>query len=306
MDIQTLRMVLDTFEHDQSLALDTNLGRRLNVIDLIMYLRAHGNIFNQVGDVAAVGERLDNFQKYLTDLNLRLFDRVRDQICAGGYTHDSLRREFEQYTRAPAQTDTAQIGRTALDALLDGIMELRVEAPFEPLPDPNMIMYVPTPAGVVLEAVASAGLRPDEVFYDIGAGLGRVAIVAQLVSGATVRGVEIDSAHCQQARNYASKLGLSKVSFVNADAREVDYEEGSVFFMYTPFTGKILETVIGKLRQVAEKRPIRLCSYGPCTIMVGAQSWLRSEAEDIYDPYTAVTFFSLPPSEWPPAADSPG
>jgi hypothetical protein len=299
MDIKTLEMVLDTFEGDQTLALDTNLGRRLNVIDLIMYMRAHGNIFNQVGDIAAMGERLDNFLKHLAEVNTRLYGRVRAQISQGQYTTDSLRREFEQYTHAPAQTDTAQIGRSALDALLDGVLELRVDAPFAPLPSPNMIMYVPTPAGVVMEAVTSAGLKPDEVFYDLGSGLGRVAIVAHLVSGARVKGVEIDPAHYEKACDYASKLGLSQVAFINADAREVEYDDGSVFFMYTPFTGEILATVIDKLRRVAEKRPIRLCSYGPCTIMIAEQSWLRSEAEDIFDPYTAVTFFSRPPSEWP-------
>jgi hypothetical protein len=65
------------------------------------------------------------------------------------------------------------------------------------------------------------------------------------------------------------------VEVLNADARAADYSQGTVFFMYTPFEGRILEDVLEKLRMDSQGRRIRLFTYGPCTRQVSGQSWLR-------------------------------
>lgn len=294
MDTKTIEMILPALEGDRTLEADADLGRRLGVIDLLTFLHGHGYFHNPTRERELIEERLDHFKKRLAAVNTRLFDRLRTQIQEGSYTRESIRHEFNQYTDSmPQQADQTYFGGDALDDLLDGILELRGELSFTPLPSQNMVMYVPTPARVILSAVDSIGLKPEDVFYDVGSGLGRVAILAHLISGAKVKGVEIDPDHHQRACHYASKLRLSNVEFINADARDIEYDDGTVFFMYTPFMGDIFQAVLDKLGQLAERRPICLCTYGPCTTWAAQQPWLRSDSGETFASFAAVTFRSI-------------
>jgi hypothetical protein len=49
---------------------------------------------------------------------------------------------------------------------------------------------------------------------------------------------------------------------------------GTVFYLYTPFRGVILRTVLDRLRAEANTRAIRVCTFGPCTPTIAAESWL--------------------------------
>ena len=139
-----------------------------------------------------------------------------------------------------------------------------------------MVYYQPTPARIVLDLVDRLSLSSTDLFYDLGSGLGRVVITAALVSSAHMRGVEFEPAYCEYAQRHARALGLANVSFVNADAREVRYADGTVFFLYTPFKGTILQRVVQLLQFEARQRKIRVCTYGPGTLEMLQQDWLRS------------------------------
>src|SRR5206468_2904352 len=106
--------------------------------------------------------------------------------------------------------------------------------------DPEMVHYEPTPARVILDLVDHAGLRADDVLYDLGSGLGQVVILVNLLTGIPTRGVECQSALCAAARGYAEGLGLWDVAFVEADARAVDFADGTMFYLFTPFRGRML------------------------------------------------------------------
>jgi hypothetical protein len=96
-----------------------------------------------------------------------------------------------------------------------------------------------------------------------------------LLSGVRARGVEVEPAYCHYARRCARELSLSQVEFINADAREADYSDGTIFFLYTPFEGRMLEQVLERLKHESKKRRIQLCTYGPCTPQVARQKWLE-------------------------------
>ena len=73
--------------------------------------------------------------------------------------------------------------------------------------------------------------------------------------------------HSAETLRRLEELGLSQqVRFLNFDACNVDYTDGTVFFMYTPFTGKLLDAVLATLARQARHRPITLCTYGACTL----------------------------------------
>jgi SAM-dependent methyltransferase len=138
-----------------------------------------------------------------------------------------------------------------------------------------MVSYQQTPARIIFELVEKAHLTGEDVFYDLGSGLGQVPTLVHLLTGATAKGIEFEPAYCNYARVCAVGLNLSGVEFINADARTADYSEGTVFFMYTPFEGSILQEVLEKLRGESGRRRIRLFTYGPCTPQVSRQRWLK-------------------------------
>jgi len=152
-----------------------------------------------------------------------------------------------------------------------------------------MVEYHKTPVRVALGLARR--IAPGDVFVDLGAGLGQVVLLAHLLTGVMATGVEIEPAFCRYARNCAAGLGLpvtvdpgdtgapAAVRFLEDDARFADYSMATVFFMYTPFTGELLEQEFGILRRQSLSRPFTLVTYGPCTMAVAGQSWLRADSD---------------------------
>jgi len=179
-----------------------------------------------------------------------------------------------------------------LDTLIDGILQLEtVPKPQRP-PDSQMVAYQATPVRIVLEMVDRLGLTADDVFYDLGAGLGRVVFTVGLTSRARVKGVEIEPEYVDDALHRVRDLNLTRVSFINSDARSVDYSDGTIFFLYTPFKGKVLRGVLGLLRVQARTRQIRVCSYGPGTLEIQDQNWLTSDDDPKRDVHHVTVFES--------------
>jgi SAM-dependent methyltransferase len=137
-----------------------------------------------------------------------------------------------------------------------------------------MVHLEVTPARAILDMIDHVPFRPDDVFYDIGSGLGHVALLVAWLTGITVKGIEIDPGYCQKARQLAVEFGVRNVDFVTADARTAVYDDGTIFFMFTPFTGQMLQTVLARLAVEARERPITLCTYGTVTHEVAQQPWL--------------------------------
>jgi hypothetical protein len=129
---------------------------------------------------------------------------------------------------------------------------------------------------VALDLVDRIDPGARDVFYDLGSGLGHIVFLVHLLTGITCKGIEFEPVFCDYARRCAARLGLPRVSFLNVDARDADYSGGTIFFMFTPFIGTMLQEVLDRLRDEAQKRAVRVCTYGSCTFAAAAQPWLRS------------------------------
>jgi SAM-dependent methyltransferase len=123
----------------------------------------------------------------------------------------------------------------------------------------------------ILAMVQEVPLRPDDELVDLGAGLGRVVILAHLLSGARARGVELQEPLVGRARARAAELALPGVSFVHADAALAELD-GSVFFLYAPFNGEVLARVVRRLEDVARRRAIVVAAVG---LELHDAPWLR-------------------------------
>ena len=123
------------------------------------------------------------------------------------------------------------------------------------------VPYLPCGVDEILAMVSEAPLSPEDVFVDLGSGLGRVAILAHLLSGARAIGLEIQEPLVHRATASVAALGLDDVSFVHESATDVELD-GSVFFMYAPFNGAMLRCVVRRLEDVSKKQRIVVCAVG--------------------------------------------
>jgi SAM-dependent methyltransferase len=168
-----------------------------------------------------------------------LAPRLRERILSGHYTREGLRRAF-------ARVSDRRDGFDSLDVLIAAL--LNDGAPGEPTValEPQMVAYQPTPARVILELLDRAKLTSQDTFYDLGAGLGHVCVLAALLTPARVKGVELEPAYCHYARRMAERVG-AKVELLEGDARRVPFDDGTVFFLFTPFRGALLREVLGRI-----------------------------------------------------------
>ena len=218
-----------------------------------------------------VADRAQALRTRLERADAALYGRLRAAIRRG--LGPALFGRWQQQRRDPIEGE----GYDALDELLAGVLRLADPgAGSRPL-EPEMVFYQPTPARHVLDMLARSRLGPRDVLVDLGSGLGHVPMLASICTGARTVGVEWQPSHVQVARRAARALGLHDVEFRAQDARDADLALGTVFFLYTPFVGSVLRTMLEALREEGRRRPIQVCTFGPCTGVVAGEAWLRTD-----------------------------
>lgn len=279
MTIETLQSQLDAFDQP-ALYEPGNFQGRAGVIDAVSR-----EIIDTLDDLLAypaqprrlhaLRQAAEQFLLRLEAIDLRLFQELRTAI-RGGCRGEPFRDMLEQLAGVPAAAEQALIAYDRYDRLVNGILDSDTLP--EPLlePEPEMMLNQRTPARVVFELVRRANPGPQDCFYDLGSGTGHVVTLVHLLSGVPSRGVEFEPAFCDYARARAAALALAQVEFINADARQADYNEGTIFFMYTPFEGTMLLEVLERLHERSRSGPIRLATLGSCTAIVAQQEWLSA------------------------------
>jgi hypothetical protein len=227
-------------------------------------------------------------QARLERANQRFAERLRSRIRSGRYTSAGLARAFAKLAEPTRFHDY-----DALDLLLASLLDIGPVPEGETALEPEMVRYQPTPAHAILALIERA-VAPSDVVYDLGSGLGWVVILVALLSGARARGVEIEPAYVRYASECARELNLPRAEFSVADARVADFADATLFFLYTPFRGALLEQVLQRLQLLAATRPLRVASYGPCTHELARCSWLRPRASQLNEHELAV-FDSVTP-----------
>ena len=119
--------------------------------------------------------------------------------------------------------------------------------------------YEATPVAEAEALIGSSPLTPAQAtFVDLGAGMGRVVLLAARRPFRSVIGVEISPALVEIARENLSTARDPKriardVKMVRADAADYAFPRGDlVVYMYNPFRGPVLDRVLTNL--TASKR----------------------------------------------------
>lgn len=130
--------------------------------------------------------------------------------------------------------------------------------------------YEPTPVAQAEALLDASPLAPENAtFVDLGAGMGRVVLLAARRAFRGVIGVDISPALVEIARENLTTardpLRVARdVKIVRADAAEYAFPRGDlVVFMYNPFRGPVLDNVLANLRTTAEERDVVLLYHTP-------------------------------------------
>jgi hypothetical protein len=143
------------------------------------------------------------------------------------------------------------------DTWVDQLLGIAAPPPDRALP-PGAVPYLPCGVDEILAMLRDVPLGADDVFVDLGAGLGRVVMLVHLLSGVRTVGIEIQPHLVEAARARSRALGID-VTFEQANV--VDCElDGSVFFLYAPFNGALLARVLDKLHGLAMRRTFVVCA----------------------------------------------
>ena len=244
---------------------------------------------------------MDRLEAYLLDASLDPESRRRAKAryarleSANSRLYESIRQEIQQGIVPAILLETSgnpqPDGYDYLDELLIGILQFPEPAGILPL-ESEMVFYQPTPARHIFDLIHRTSLTDRDVLVDLGSGLGHVPLLASICTRARAIGIELDPAYVSCARHSAQHLNLTRAEFIHQDARHADLSTGTVFYLYTPFTGSILRTVLDSLKREATRRPIRIATFGPCTPTVAQELWLDSIPP--YAPTSIALFRSRP------------
>ncbi|TWI97521.1 histone methylation protein DOT1 [Mucilaginibacter frigoritolerans] len=298
MVISEIQSDISAIENDTTLYEEINFDKRANTIDFIdfhIFDRIEGLQQNTESNkkLDILKQQAEKIKFRLEEIDINLFKKIRQNITAG--ISLPFKYLIDKYIGAASSNinQPDKIGYDNLDAFVNGLLA------YKEIPEPTldraseMVFYQQTPARIIFELTQLAQLTPDDIFFDIGSGVGQVGILVNLISKATTYGIEYEPAYCNYAIACASQLNLANVNFINSDALKGDYSKGTVFFMYTPFEGRMLNDMLLILQKEAQKRPIRIFTYGPCSPYVVMHNWLNCVNGDGNSLYKLYEFRSL-------------
>lgn len=193
------------------------------------------------------------------------FEADRGRIAAGGLRGAELVEWIAQ--RAPEQRDAA----------VEQLLGISQHPLGKPRLDPELVGYIPSGVAPIVQAVRLAPIGPEDVVVDIGAGLGKVALLVHLLTGARVRGIELQPELVAVAERQAQALGLDAIRYEQGDARLADLSGASIVYLYLPFTGATLDAALARIEAAACRRDLVVCTLG---LDLGRRGWLRERPLD--------------------------
>ncbi len=258
--------LIGALEQDRSLDGPQHLRQRIAALDCLDSYLLDGQ---PIG--TALHRRASAIYDALESVNSRLYEDIRRDIQRGA-GKDRLLEWMPDWNDAANLMNCR--GYDYLDELVSGVLQFEEPSAEVIRLKSEMVPYQPTPARHIFDLIGRTELTERDRLIDLGSGLGQVALMASICTGAHCTGIELEPSYVDCARKSARSLNLNNVRFIQGDARTANLSDGTVFYLYTPFIGIILRDVLNSLRQEAAKREIRICTFGPCTRTVAEEQWL--------------------------------
>jgi methyltransferase family protein len=263
--------LIEDLEQDPSLNQPQNLRQRVTALDDLDTYLSYTPTDQSIG--TTLHHRALAICVRWESVNFRLYEAIRRDIQRGAGRASLL--EW-----MPDGNDAANLmnsrGYDYLDDLIRGVLQFEKPSAEVVQLESEMVAYQPTPARHIFDLIGRIALTGRDSLIDLGSGLGHVTLMASICTRANCTGIELEPSYVDCARKSAQSLNLNNVRFIQGDARAADLSNGTVFYLYTPFSGAILRDVLNSLRQQAVKREIRVGTFGPCTRVVSEEQWLTA------------------------------
>jgi len=270
-----LRAFFCGLDADSSLFQREQLRERLIALD-DLDARFGGFADSTMPPDSRIWKRAKALRAGLEAANAELYQSLRSDIVRGGQPRALLQWLRHLASQNESRSPLPGLGFDFRDELLSGVLQFREPREPNPARSPEMVPYQPTPVRHILSLIAATALAEDDIFVDLGSGLGHVPLLVSMATGAQSIGIEVQPAYVASARGCAQTLYLSRVRFIAQDALEANLSFGTVFYLYSPFNGSILIDVLRALRMESMRRSIRICSLGPCTRTLAKETWLKA------------------------------
>lgn len=267
-----LESKLSLWESDPALLEADQFARRLEIQDdldrLFIEPALHPDSTQHL-DSSDLRQRARALNLKFESINSDLFASIRRQIQTGACP--------PQFTSILHNLTTPPRGLAYdyLDDLVAGVFQFNPPAEEPRALSSDSVFYQPTPARHIFHLITAAALRNTDTLIDLGSGLGHVPLLVSICTGASSIGIELDPTLAACAAKCSEALNQRNVTFHAQDARQADLSSGNVFYLYTPFTGSTLSAVLESLRNQSSLRPIRICIFGPGTLTLREQVWLK-------------------------------
>ena len=125
------------------------------------------------------------------------------------------------------------------------------------------VHYEPSAWRSLAQVFAALEFGPDDVFADLGAGMGRVVVVAARHPFRRVMGVELAEPLAEIARENLRRNAARQVAgaaeIVTADVTEYELpDDVTVVYFHNPFNGPVFAAALGAVLRSLDRRPRRL------------------------------------------------
>ena len=122
------------------------------------------------------------------------------------------------------------------------------------------VYYIASNWHVLRRALRHYEIGPDDVFLDIGSGMGRMVLEATRYPFKRVIGVELagelHSIAEENVRRMRRRARCGEIELVNSDILDYEVPDDVTFvYMFNPFRGSIFRTAIGSLIQSLDRNP---------------------------------------------------
>jgi hypothetical protein len=196
---QTMSAVLDRLERDRTLFRPENFVERTRAMDALELqmpdsIEQANDAELTVAEKSRLRQRAEALRRRWAGANERLFAHLLASIRYNDLSivRQCLREAERQIARS---VEEGGLGYDELDMLVNGLLEVDV-VPAEPeAREADMVAYQPTPARIILRLVDELRPAPDDMFYDLGSGLGHVPILVHLLTSIKTRGIELEPSY---------------------------------------------------------------------------------------------------------------
>ena len=194
MTTTEIESCIESIEKNALLYEEKNFDKRNEAIDFIEFqvldpIEVLLQKSAQQDKLVLLKDRAKKIRCELNEIDSKLFQKIRENIRAKGLHGAAFKNMVTEYFdfNSGYKNEFEETGYDNLDLFINGVLPGNT-IPEQAIPlEPGMVHYQKTPARIVFEMVEQCHFLEEDVFFDIGSGLGQVAILVNLLTGITFK-----------------------------------------------------------------------------------------------------------------------